>query len=115
LGKVEGQIIVSDYGSILDGANIARPVWFNSEEVEDHLDELSDILEDATKIITDAAFQLLFLDRTFLFEFSKFIRPYILQLQPSEHPSIRVPGVVSRSAFPSWLKNAIFYRDKGRC
>jgi hypothetical protein len=115
LGKVDGEIIISDYGWLLDGATIARPVWFTAQNVENHIDELRDILETATTTITEAAFQLLFMDRTFLFEFGKFIRPFISQLQPNEHPCIASPGVVKRSYFQVWLKNAVFHRDKGRC
>lgn len=115
LGKIDGEIIVNEYGSLFDGAGIAPPMWFNAAEVEDHLDELRPILEDATGIITGAAFQLLFADRTFLFEFAKFIRPFVMQLRPVDHPSIRAPGIIQRAYFPTWLKNAVFHRDKGRC
>lgn len=115
LGKIDGEMIVDDYGWILDGANIPRPSWFHSSSVTDHIDELRVILEEATSIITGAAFQLLFSDRTFLFEFGKFIQPFIQQLQPGEHPCVTAPGVVKRAYFPVWLKNAVFHRDKGRC
>lgn len=115
IGKVDGDIIVSDYGWLLDGASIPRPAWFTGNKVEKHIDELRGILENATTAITEAAFQLLFSDRTFLFEFSKFLQPFINQLHPGEHQCIINPGVVHRSYFPVWLKNAVFHRDKGRC
>lgn len=115
LGKVDGEIIIAEYTSLLDGANIPHPTWYNEDDVLDHIDELRNILEDATGIITDAAFQLLFADRTFLFEFNKFIKGFVLRLDPIDHPSIVFPGVVKRANFPVWLKNAVFHRDKGRC
>jgi hypothetical protein len=116
VGKVDWDIIIDEYGPILDGANIPRPLWFTPNKVEGHVDDdLRPILESATSIITEAAFQLLFSDRTFLFEFSKFVRPFISQLQPGEHPCIIAPGVVERAYFPVWLRNAVFHRDKGRC
>ena len=115
LGKVDGEIIISDYGSLLDGANIPRPTWFTEQDVCDHIPELRAIMETATETITEAAFQLLFADRTFLYEFSLFIQSFIAQLQPNEHQCIASPGVIKRSYFPVWLKNAVFHRDKGRC
>lgn len=115
LDKVDGEIIVSDYEWLLDGACIQCPVWFTGDEVEDHIDELREILENATAVITEASFQLLFSDRTFLFEFSKFLQPFINKLQPDEHQCIINSGVLRRSYFPVWLKNAVFHRDKGRC
>ena len=115
LGKVDGEIIISDYGPLLDGASIPRPEWFTVEEVEDHIPELREIMETATEIITEAAFQLLYADRTFLYEFSLFIQPFIAQLKPYEHECVASPGIIKRSYFPVWLKNAVFHRDKGRC
>ncbi|MEM5529719.1 HNH endonuclease signature motif containing protein [Gammaproteobacteria bacterium AS21] len=115
LGKVDGEAIISDFGPILDGANIPRPVWFIPDEVESHINELRPLLDAATRLITEAVFQMLFANRTFLFEFNKFLSPFILGLQPHEHPCIIAPGVVKRAYFPVWLKNAIFHRDKGRC
>jgi hypothetical protein len=115
LSKIDGEIIVHDYQDLLEGADLPIPHWFNAEQVEDHIDDLRIILERATRIITEAAWQLLFTDRTFLFKFSKFLQPFILQLQPTDHHCIRAPGIVKRSYFPEWLKNAIFFRDRGRC
>lgn len=115
LTKIDSDMVITEYGPIVDGANIKRPVWFTPEMVEGHIGELSNILERAAQLITDAAFQLLFADRTFLFEFNKFLIPYISQLQPNESPYIISQGVVKRCYFPVWLKNAVFHRDKGRC
>lgn len=115
LGKIDGYIIIDEHGPLLDGANIPRPWWFNEHDISYHIDELREILEDATKIVTEAAFQLLYADRTFLFEFNKFLHKFILTLHPDDHPSISSPGVVKRTNFPAWLKNAVFHRDKGRC
>ncbi|WP_447336403.1 HNH endonuclease [Klebsiella variicola] len=115
LGKVDAEIIISDYGALLDGANIPRPTWFTEQDVSDHIPELREIMEAATETITEAAFQLLFADRTFLYEFSLFIQPFIARLQPNEHQCIASLGVIKRSYFPVWLKNAVFHRDKGRC
>jgi hypothetical protein len=115
LGKVGEESIIADYGPLLDGANISRPIWFTEQYVSDHIYELSGILETATETISEAAFQLLFADRTFLYEFSRFIQPFIGRLQPNEHQCIASPGVIKRSHFPAWLKNAVFHRDKGRC
>lgn len=115
LGKIDGEIIISDYGSLLDGANIPRPTWFTEQDVSVYIPELREIMETATESITEAAFQLLFADRTFLYEFSLFIQPFIARLRPNEHLCIASPGVIKRSYFPVWLKNAVFHRDKGRC
>jgi len=115
LGRIDGDMIIDEYQRVLDGANIPHPAWFNAFEVEDHEEELRKILENATKIIAEAAFQLLFSDRTFLFKFGKFLQPFVSQLEVGEHPCVIAPGIVNRSYFPVWLKNAVFHRDKGRC
>ena len=115
LGKVDGDIIIADFASVLDGAGMLRPAWFIESEVEKHLDELRTLLDTATQTIADAAFQLLFADRTFLFQFGLMIGRYVSQLQPGEHECVIRPGEIRRSYVPVWLKNAVFHRDKGRC
>jgi hypothetical protein len=115
LGKTDGDLTVRDYQWLLEGANIPLPKWFKVDEVEGHIDELRALVLRATESITDAAFQLLFSDRTFLFEFASFMRRFVSKLRPGDHPCIIDTGVVARSSFPVWLKNAIFHRDKGRC
>lgn len=115
VSRLAGDEIIENYEWILEGAGISRPSWFNEKEVQDRTDDLRGILDGAVESIANSAFQLLFSDRTFLFEFGKFIQPYILQLQPDEHPCIAAPGIVARAYFPVWLKNAVFHRDKGRC
>jgi hypothetical protein len=115
VGKVDGEIIVADFGPVLDGAAMERPAWFVEAEVALHLEELRALLDAATRTITEAAFQLLFADRTFLFKFSVMLSRYVAQLQPGEHECVVRTGEVRRSYLPAWLKNAIFHRDQGRC
>ncbi|MEW4477365.1 HNH endonuclease [Vibrio cholerae] len=115
VGKVDAECIIQDFGPLLDGAMIARPNWFNVCEVEEHIYELRGLLDSACKYIAEAAFQLLYPNRTFLFEFNMLLARYIAFLQPGEHPCIVATGKVSRCYFPVWLKNAVFLRDKGIC
>lgn len=115
LRKIDAENIILEFGPLLDGANLTRPSWFNTSEIDEHIDDLSKILNRASDIITDASFLLLFADRTFLFEFNKFVSNYIQELEPSEHSCLNNDSIVKRVYFPVWLKNAIFHRDKGRC
>lgn len=116
ISKVGPDEYMEDYKNLLDAACIPYPAWFNHSQVEKHIDELKCILSKASSIVTEAAFQLLFSDRTFLFEFSQMIAKYIRLLKVGEHPCIISDGNVKREQyFPTWLKNAVFHRDKGHC
>ena len=74
----------------------------------------------STKIlpkISEEVFYLLFSDREFLFNFNLLISEKIKALKKSEFPELlKKDGVINRATYWSkWLKNAIFYRDKGTC
>lgn len=115
LGKHDGEVIVNDYKWLLLGADIPVPSWFVEDEVEAHLPELGVLVEESAKKITASTFQLLFADRTFLFSFNKMVSYFVATLQPEDDSCIARPGVVHRSNVPTWLKNAVFHRDKGHC
>ncbi|MEI4523834.1 HNH endonuclease [Pseudomonas sp. CCNWLW23] len=115
LNKVDGETIISDYSQIFSGADIIPPTWFNAEEVTSHIHQLRSIISKATTIITESSFQILFADRTFLFEFNKLISSCIKSLEPQDHDCILKPGVIERPYIPAWLRAAIYHRDKGRC
>ena len=115
-GNLGGNEIVENFTGILISAGLIIPKWFNEKEVRDYICECDNLLEKATEIITESAFHLLFSDRYFLFEFNKMISNYIKHLTPSDNTGFKRMGVLKRVNYlPSWLKNAVYHRDKGRC
>lgn len=115
-GKIGYESIIPTYAPIIDSANIRRPKWFIEGVVQDHIPQLRELLWKASHKITDAAFQLLFADRTFLYEFNKLLASYSRQLTRHESLHLADDGRFQRCSYlPTWLTNAVFHRDKGRC
>ena len=64
------------------------------------------------KIISLEVVHILFANKNFLLEFNKLARKSFEEL-PKELLSNK--GTVRRTAIPTWVKKAVFYRDYGRC
>ena len=103
--------------SFLESAGLEAPEWLVPDSVRQHIRELDRLLFDATEIVTDAAFHLLFADRPLLFQFQKTVAEKVQDLKYDYHADVlKRPGVVKRTKrIPQWLKRAVFHRDKGRC
>ena len=93
------------------------PSWLNKEEIDEHQDELRTMLPSLIENLTETVFYILFADRNFLFSFQEYVSPFIKTLKKSKYKSmLSRDGMLKRPNYiPSWLKNAIFHRDKGRC
>ncbi len=64
--------------------------------------------------VTDEVFDILFSNRAFLLSFNQALAEWL-----RGHPEIddqRPPGTArSRTPVPKWVKDAVFYRDQGKC
>lgn len=116
LRKVGPEDYIVPCTELLDAAQIPIPPWLSEDKVEKEKNKLERLIERACKIVTDGTFQLLFSDRTFLFEFSRLIAQHVAYLRAGEHECVISSGEIERAPyFPVWLKDAVFHRDKGRC
>ena len=68
-------------------------------------------------LVVDDIFTVLFQNKTFLRNFNTEIAGLISSLDAKDYPQyLNKDGVMNRCSYlPQWLKNGIFYRDKGRC
>jgi 5-methylcytosine-specific restriction endonuclease McrA len=68
-------------------------------------------------IVAESAFEILFNDKEFLFNFQGLVKKVIaehLKEYPEEY--FQKEFVVKRVNYiPTWLRSAIFFRDRGRC
>lgn len=64
------------------------------------------------KKMADEVFHILFSNRNFLFQFNKILQDTDM-LFPEE--MLTKKGTIKRVNIPTWVKKAIFHRDKGRC
>ena len=95
----------------------------HSCELTDKIFEWADFLrinsEEIDHLIVHAAFQFIFQDRKFLHDFhlelSKFIEENIDYIKERHPDFVTNKDKIKRGYFPIWLKNAIFFRDKGTC
>ncbi|MGE6612523.1 HNH endonuclease [Peribacillus sp. NPDC076916] len=83
------------------------------EYYEDNLDEINEL-------IIHSAFQFIFQDRKFLHDFhielADFIKCEIEDIKEVYPEFVTSKNRLKRRQyFPSWLKSAVFYRDKGTC
>jgi len=88
------------------------------ESRRDHVYELEKIMQDSVvEIITEETFNLLFNNRYFLLQLNLVISNIIKRMKKVEYTDVLdKDGVVKRCGYiPTWLENAIFHRDKGRC
>lgn len=108
---------VDYFHEILNEAGLASPKWLTPSRVDRHIGELDDLLSQAASVLKDSVFYILFSDREFLRNFQHRLAPHVKSLSFAEYPeSLQSDGVIKRPAYlPSWLKAAIFHRDRGRC
>lgn len=87
------------------------------DELEHYADDMQSLFnEKALPIISNAVFSVLFQDKDFCYKFNLKIAEQIKQLKKTEYPDIlKEDGYMKRSTLPTWLKDGVYYRDKGRC
>ena len=105
----------------LDSLNISynsiKDAEDNDEDLERYADEMQDFFnEKALSIISNAVFSILFQDKDFCYKFNLKLSEQIKKLKISEYPDfLQEDGYLNRETPPTWLKEGVFYRDKGRC
>lgn len=117
IDAVSASEMFDEIAHIFKVTGIEAPVWFTVDGVEGHRDELDAMMKEASRIEAKAAFEILFQDKDFLFRFHSRIKEvlrlsdttYDPQYQDSERKILRA------AYLPEWLKNGVFFRDKGRC
>lgn len=111
------ELEINRYQEILSEAEFSAPLWLNENEVTDHIYELDDLLGRALVRLVPSVFFILFSDRSFLWEFQALVARYVMTLSLTDRPDIlRKDEVLKRPHYlPTWLKAAVFHRDKGRC
>lgn len=68
------------------------------------------------KYVVEDTFTVLFQNKVFLRDFNLKIAELINSLKYHEYPDIlSSDGVLKRCNLPEWLKQGVFYRDKGKC
>lgn len=104
---------------ILHGYGISSiPQPLQEDSLGDWVNDLFVLVDDrCSHYIVDEIFTLLYSDREFLLQFNLRIADVVKNAKYNEHPDFLVRnGVVKRCTYwPKWLKNALYYRDKGRC
>lgn len=80
-----------------------------------HLQDI--FVAQAAPKLTQEVFTLMFQDRDALREFNGHIANLIKGLKVADYPDLlSADGKVKRQTYwPTWLKNGLIYRDKGRC
>lgn len=81
--------------------------WFLSQEMAFEL---------LWEKLTDETFHLLFANRSFLLRFNRAVAQY-LRRNPEVVPNDYVgpDGRIRRQPIPAWVRDAVFFRDHGRC
>lgn len=103
--------------SYLRLAGVELPDWFNIAEIDDHSAEVKALFPQVASIAAESAFEILFNDREFLYEFQLRLRE-VIERDDTPHPAnyYEDNGRVKRAPYlPRWLEKAVFYRDRGKC
>ncbi|WCR28781.1 HNH endonuclease [Paenibacillus thiaminolyticus] len=73
-----------------------------------------------TEKLTNEVFYLMFMNRKFLLKFNYTVSSHVSFLTPKDVDDeikklFKKPGVLKRVNIPEWVKNAVFFRDRGHC
>lgn len=78
------------------------------DELLTHFDAIEDYIVDAT-------FYLLYDNKEFLFKFNKYISQFVTIATLPNDCFDKNGHVIRAKYIPTWLKRAVYYRDRGRC
>lgn len=70
--------------------------------------------EDLFEMMADEVFHILFSNRNFLLKFNRLLHNTVLDIT-SHKDRFTEKGTIKRTYIPTWVKKAVFHRDKGRC
>lgn len=84
---------------------------------DEYYDYVLELYYNLTPQIVDETFYLLFMNKKFLSKFNESIAEIITNMKEHNYPGImRKDGVINRCSYlPTWLKQGVYFRDKGRC
>ncbi|WP_380993338.1 hypothetical protein [Sedimentitalea sp. HM32M-2] len=75
-----------------------------------------DLISELCELISKQVFHVLFSNRGTMSAFGHMVSGYVLHTSPSFVPdAFDNSAHLSRASIPSWAKDAVFHRDKGRC
>ena len=117
------------YESIIDNVidtllfyNIDYPDMTEEEEndielKEEYYTKLIELYYKLTPIIVEEIFTILYMDKEFLKDFNESISKIIKDMKTDKYKiCLEKDGVVKQCTdLPKWLKNGVFFRDKGIC
>jgi len=127
--ELDYAIRITGYESIIDNVidtllfyNIDYPDMTEEEEndvqlKEEYYSQLIELYYKLTPIIVEEIFTILYMDKELLKEFNESISEIIKDMKTDKYKIyLEKDGVVKRCTdLPKWLKNGVFFRDKGRC
>ena len=90
----------------------------STEELEEYAYQLFKLFcDDVLDSFVNDVFTNLFWNKNFLYEFNIQCAQYISKIKKDKYPeTLKENGILYRAKYvPTWLKNAIIYRDKNRC
>ena len=74
------------------------------------------LFDKALPIISNAVFAIMFQDRDFCYKLNAKLVEQIKELKKVDYPDfLQADGFIKRESPPTWLKEGVFHRDKGRC
>lgn len=94
------------------------PTQFNRDEYYEYFDALQqqDLIGSLCEGVAKQVFHVLFSNRGTMSAFGHMVSGYVLETTPTFSPdAFTISGHLRRSRIPSWAKNAVFHRDKGKC
>lgn len=96
----------------------------DEDDVFDYFQEylwLTGIIDSLVEKMTEEVFFVMFHNRTSLRDFNIMIAQFVISeilidgLPPEEKALFKRDGVLARKRIPVWARNAVFFRDRGRC
>ncbi|MBU3144721.1 HNH endonuclease [Clostridium sp. CF012] len=89
----------------------------NIELKEEYYSKLIELYYKLTPVIVEEIFTILYMDKELLKEFNESISEIIKEMKTDKYKIyLEKDGVIKRiTDLPKWLKNGVFFRDKGRC
>jgi hypothetical protein len=107
---------VQYFEELFAAVDIRRPRWLTGRQISDHRSRLNALGNEAIDAFVPSIFFILYSDRDFLRAFQLRLSDHVATLSAAQHPTfLRGDGVFKRCAIPMWLKQGVFYRDRGRC
>jgi hypothetical protein len=89
----------------------------DDEDTDEYYEKLINQYKMLTPQIVNETFTILYNDKILMRTFNEDISEIIKKMKKSDYPHLlKKDGVIYRCTYlPQWLKDGIFFRDKGRC